>query len=95
MTAQDPARHPLAQPATGRDAADAAGWPSLPLAQWQPTTTSDEDLQSLALEPQTVADFYHRVLGHLDDLGRGTRIWPMPVEIEDAIPMDEDNVHAS
>lgn len=51
--------------------------------------------RSLALEPRTVADFYARVLGLLDELGLATRIWPVPVEIEGAIAFDEDDVHAS
>ncbi|MDT7654025.1 MAG: hypothetical protein QOI36_5431 [Pseudonocardiales bacterium] len=57
--------------------------------------TTDGAVRTLALEPRTVADFYARVLSHLDDLGLTTRIWPMPVEIEGAIPFDEDDVHAS
>ncbi|GAA3070382.1 DUF5996 family protein [Pseudonocardia yunnanensis] len=58
-------------------------------------TTSDGQLRSLSLEPRTVADFYKRVLNHLNDLGLATRIWPMPVEIENAIPFDKDDTHAS
>ncbi|WP_433273918.1 DUF5996 family protein [Pseudonocardia xinjiangensis] len=58
-------------------------------------TTSDGQLRSLSLEPRTVADFYNRVLNHLNDLGLTTRIWPMPVEIENAIPFDNDDTHAS
>jgi hypothetical protein len=30
---------------------------------------------------------------HLAELGVGTTIWPMPVEIDDAIPIDTDTVH--
>jgi len=58
-------------------------------------TTADGQLRSLILEPQTVANFYNHVLNHLNDLGCTTRSWPMPVEIEDAIPFDEDNTHVS
>ena len=58
-------------------------------------TASDGKRRSLALEPRTVADFYDHVLAHLDDLGLATRIWPMPVEIEGAIPFDKDDTHAS
>jgi hypothetical protein len=58
-------------------------------------TTSDGQLRSLSLEPRNVADFYNRVLNHLNDLGLTTRIWPMPVEIENAIPFDNDDTHAS
>jgi hypothetical protein len=34
-------------------------------------------------------------MARLDDLGVGTKIWPMPVEIEGAIPFTEDYVHAT
>jgi hypothetical protein len=157
VTAQGPVSPSVAQPVTARPDGT-AGWPSLPVAQWQPTrdtlhlwtqvvgkirlansplinhwwnvplyvtsrglttsliphrsgrcfqidfdfqahqlqiATTDGELRSLALEPRTVADFYDRVLGHLDDLGLATRIWPMPVEVVGAIPFDEDDTHAS
>jgi Family of unknown function (DUF5996) len=157
VTARDP-RPPAVPPPATAPAGESAGWPSLPVAQWQPTrdtlhlwtqiigkirlahsplvnhwwnvplyvtsrglttsliphrsgrnfqidfdfqahqlqiTTSDGTLRSLSLEPRTVADFYDRVLGNLDDLGLSTRIWPMPVEIQGAIPFDEDDTHAS
>ena len=51
--------------------------------------------RSIPLEPRSVADFYADVTATLDDLGVGTEIWPMPVEIADAIPFAEDHVHAS
>jgi len=57
--------------------------------------TTDGAVRAVALEPRTVADFYSHVLSHLDDLGLATGIWPMPVEIEGAIPFDEDDAHAS
>jgi hypothetical protein len=157
MTAPDPVRSSVARPGTV-DPDGTTGWPSLPVAQWQPTrdtlhlwtqvvgkirlanaplinhwwnvplyvtsrglttsliphhsgrsfqidfdfqahqlqiTTSDGKWRSQSLEPRTVADFYDHVLGHLDDLGLATRIWPMPVEIEGAIPFDKDDTHAS
>lgn len=40
-----------------------------------------------------VAGFYARVTTALDDLGVGTPIWPMPVEIKDAVPFTDDDVH--
>src|SRR5215468_9823973 len=42
----------------------------------------------------SVADFYGEVMGRLKALGLETRIWTMPVEIEGAIPFDQDRVHA-
>ena len=42
-----------------------------------------------------MADFYTAVMGMLDDLGVSTEIWPVPVEIPDAIPFPEDRSHRS
>lgn len=53
------------------------------------------DRRSLALEPRPVADFHDAVLRMLDELGLPTTIWPMPVEIPNAIPFPDDRVHAS
>ena len=50
---------------------------------------------SMDLEPMTVADFHARLMGLLDDLDLSTQIWPVPVELEDAIPFPEDTVHHS
>ncbi len=58
-------------------------------------TTVEGDQRSLALEPRSVADFYGAVMGLLDDLGVSTPIWPVPVEIPEAIPFADDRVHAS
>lgn len=58
-------------------------------------TTVAGDRRSLPLEPRPVADFYVAVMGMLDDLGVGTTIWPVPVEIVGAIPFADDRVHAS
>jgi hypothetical protein len=142
----------------GEPVADAAAWPSLPVAEWQPTrdtlhlwtqvvgkvrlantplvnhwwnaplyvtarglttslipygrdrafeiafdfvdhrldiTPTDGPGSSMGLEPRSVADFYAEVMSRLDDLGLSTRIWPMPVEIEGAIPFEEDTKHAA
>jgi Family of unknown function (DUF5996) len=58
-------------------------------------SVSDGAGRTLPLEPCSVADFYGRVMGELDSLGLSTPIWTMPVEIPDAIPFDQDHVHAS
>lgn len=50
---------------------------------------------TLALSPRPVADFYAEVMGRLRALGLDIRIWPMPVEIADPIPFDEDRVHGA
>jgi hypothetical protein len=50
---------------------------------------------TLELRPLTVAEFYRQVMELLDKLGVGTEIWPVPVEIEGAVPFPEDEVHAA
>jgi hypothetical protein len=59
------------------------------------TTTVNGDQRSLRLEPLPVADFADRVLGLLTELDVPTSIWPVPVEIDGAIPFAEDRTHAS
>jgi hypothetical protein len=55
--------------------------------------TADGESRTLQLRPHAVADFYQEVLGTLDELGLPVQIRPMPNEIPDAIPCDEDRVH--
>lgn len=50
--------------------------------------------RELALEPKTVAAFYAEVQEALVALGLDIPIWPVPVEIEDAVPFDQDTTHA-
>jgi hypothetical protein len=60
--------------------------------------TSDGRIERVALEPQTVANFYVAVTQALDRLGVRVRIWTTPVEIPDPadrIPFDRDEVHRS
>jgi Family of unknown function (DUF5996) len=49
--------------------------------------------RSIPLQSGPVAAFYREVMHHLAELGVATTIWPVPVEIDDAIPMDTDRVH--
>ncbi len=58
-------------------------------------STTDEAVRTSSLTPRSVADFYAEVMSILDELGLTTPIWTMPVEIPDAIPFDQDHVHAS
>jgi hypothetical protein len=51
--------------------------------------------RSLPLRPRPVAEFHAELMQMLDDLDVGTEIWPVPVEIPDAVPFTEDTVHAS
>jgi hypothetical protein len=57
--------------------------------------TDDGALRVLPLRAQTVADFYQEVLGTLDQLGLPVSIHPMPNEIPDAVPCDQDREHGS
>ncbi len=51
--------------------------------------------EAIPLGPRSVADFYGEVMDRLRGLGLETRIWTMPVEIEDAVPFDRDRDHAA
>jgi len=57
--------------------------------------TSRGDERALTLQPQSVADFYARVIGLLDELGIAVTINEMPNEVPDPIPFPDDRVHAS
>jgi hypothetical protein len=54
---------------------------------------SDGAIRAVTLKPRSVADFYASVMNSLDELDLHTEIWPMPVEIENAIPFDQDEEH--
>jgi hypothetical protein len=51
--------------------------------------------RTIALEPQTVSDFYRRVVGLLDDMGIAVRIGEMPNEIANPVSFPEDSLHAA
>ena len=56
--------------------------------------TSDGARREIPLRAQTVADFYAAVMAALADLDISITIDTLPNEIADAIPFDEDTVHA-
>jgi len=56
---------------------------------------SDGATAVLTLEPRSVADFHREVIARLASLGVPVKIWSMPVEIEGAIPFEQDTAHAS
>ncbi len=56
---------------------------------------SDGGSRSLDLRPRSVADFYQAFMAALAELGIEVRITTNPVEVENTIPFDEDQVHAS
>jgi hypothetical protein len=51
--------------------------------------------RSVALEPKTVADFYHETMDALRALDIEVSIWTSPVEVVRAIPFTEDTENAS
>lgn len=57
--------------------------------------TSWGEERSLPLEPQTVADFYRRVLDLLRDLGVALTLTEMPNEVPSPIRFSQDRSHAS
>jgi Family of unknown function (DUF5996) len=57
--------------------------------------TSRGEIETVPLGPRSVADFYQGLMSRLRGLGIETRIWTMPVEIQDAIPFEQDHTHAS
>jgi hypothetical protein len=54
---------------------------------------SDGATRMLALQPRSVANFYHDLLSKLHELGLAININPMPCEIPDPIPFDRDEHH--
>ena len=57
--------------------------------------TSAGATRDLALEPRSVADFYHATMDALRALGVDIRIRPRPVELTDVIAFDRDEVHGA
>jgi Family of unknown function (DUF5996) len=57
--------------------------------------TTNADRRQIVLEPRSVADFYAEFRSHLDELGIDVAIYPVPVELVEAIPFADDTVHAS
>ncbi len=58
-------------------------------------TTSAGDDKRVPLLPRSVAAFHAELLRVLDAVGIEVHVWPMPVEIPDPIPFDQDEVHRS
>jgi hypothetical protein len=56
---------------------------------------SDGGGERLPLKPQSVAAFYAAVMAALGRLGVRVRIWTLPCELENPIPFEKDEVHAS
>ncbi|HEX8072728.1 MAG TPA: DUF5996 family protein [Pyrinomonadaceae bacterium] len=55
----------------------------------------DGAVASVPLVARAVADFYREVFQALERLGISVKIWPVPVEVQDPIPFDEDYKNAA
>jgi hypothetical protein len=58
-------------------------------------TTSQGAERSFALQPMPVADFYRKIMEALGELDIAVEILARPVEVEVAIPFEQDTRHAS
>jgi Family of unknown function (DUF5996) len=57
--------------------------------------TSEGRVAAIALQAQSVADFYKKFMAALAELGVACKIWTTPSEIPDPIPFERDQVHAA
>ncbi|MDQ6787634.1 MAG: DUF5996 family protein [Acidobacteriota bacterium] len=57
--------------------------------------TTSSAIKTLALKPQTVAEFYRNLVATLRELGIDIKIRAIPDEIPEPIPFAEDTVHKS
>jgi hypothetical protein len=58
-------------------------------------TASDGQRITIPLRARPVASFYGEVMATLARLRMPVHIWPVPVEVPDPIPFEEDQIHAS
>jgi hypothetical protein len=57
--------------------------------------TSEGGSKKIPLEAMSVAEFYRRFMSALDSLGTPVRIWPVPCEVAQPIPFEQDLTHQS
>jgi hypothetical protein len=57
--------------------------------------TSEGRVITIALKPQSVAEFYAKFMAALSEVGVTCRIWTKPCEIADPIRFEQDRQHAS
>jgi hypothetical protein len=55
--------------------------------------TTPGNRKLIPLKPMSVAEFYRQFTAALQDLGAPVRIWPVPVEVANPIPFDQDETH--
>ena len=65
------------------------------IAQRVVLAASDGGIRSIALAPRTVADFYREFMTLLQELKCSVKCSPIPQEVADLTPFDEDDKHAS
>jgi Family of unknown function (DUF5996) len=56
--------------------------------------TNAGGMETLALRPMSVSDFYSELMHRLKNLEIDVHIWTMPSEIENAVPFEQDRTHA-
>ena len=56
---------------------------------------SDGQRRALPLQPRSVAAFYEMTMGALRDIGVDIKVLGRPVEVAEAVPFADDEVHAS
>ncbi len=57
--------------------------------------TNEGRVVTIALAPQSVAEFYKKFMDALAGLGVVAKIWTTPCEIPDPIPFEKDHTHAA
>lgn len=57
--------------------------------------TSEGRVVTIALAPQSVAEFYKKFMAGLSGLGVVAQIWTTPCEISDPTPFEKDHTHAA
>ena len=57
--------------------------------------TTDGSKRTIALQPQSVAEFYQRTMATLESLKMPVTIWTTPVEVPDRTPFEKDQKHAA
>ena len=57
--------------------------------------TGEVSVVGFALEPQSVAEFYRKVMGALGEVGVEVKIWTRPCEVADPVKFEEDHVHVA
>jgi hypothetical protein len=57
--------------------------------------TSEGRVVAIALQAQSVAEFYQKFMAALAELGVAVKIWTTPCEIPDPIPFERDHIHAA